>query len=224
VKERYVILSNDHWRFAVNVNLSTYNEVLSTLKSDLLAIEKQRKEFTSISELKQIELFVRILEDKINDFYQILPRPDPRRGLINLGGNILKSIFGTATVSDVHELHSVLDFQNRNSYIIHSLSNQLTYVKKEADTTSLNTESIANLSSIVKDSIIQSHDEYQQNIRDMFWFNLIFLGHATTYTAVRQMEFTLLQLTQKLNEIFEAVQLVISGSLSIQPLFTSEYT
>ena len=70
MKERDVVLSNDQWRVAVNVNLNTYYEVLSTVKSDLLAVE-QRKEFTVTSELKQIELFVQILEDKIHDFYQI---------------------------------------------------------------------------------------------------------------------------------------------------------
>jgi hypothetical protein len=217
VKERDVILTIDHWRVAVNVNLSTYHEVLSTVKSDLLAIEKQRKEFTSTSELKQIELFVKILEDKLHDFYQILPRPDPLRGLLNLGGNILKTVFGTATVSDVHELHSILDdLQNRHSDIVHSLANQLSYVKKVADTTSLNTESIANLSSTVKDSIIESHDKYQQITRDLFWFNLTFFGQPTTYTAVRQMEFTLLQLTQQLEENFDAIQLAISESLSMK--------
>ena len=182
MKERDV-LSNDQWRVAVYVNLSTYYEVVSTVKSDLLVVE-QRKVFTAISELKQVELFVQILEDKLHDFYQILPRSDPRRGLLNLGGNILKTIFGTATVSDVYELHGVLDdLQNRNSDIVHSLTNQLTYVKKVADTTSLNTESIANLSSIVKDSIIQSHDKYQQFTRDLLWFNLTFLGQSTIYTA-----------------------------------------
>jgi hypothetical protein len=46
VKERNVILSNDHWREGVNVNLSTYHEMLSTVKSALLTIENQRKEFT----------------------------------------------------------------------------------------------------------------------------------------------------------------------------------
>ena len=173
MKERDV-LSNDQWRVAVYVNLSTYYEVVSTVKSDLLVVE-QRKVFTAISELKQVELFVQILEDKLHDFYQILPRSDPRRGLLNLGGNILKTIFGTATVSDVYELHGVLDdLQNRNSDIVHSLTNQLTYVKKVADT-SLNTESIANLSSIVKDSIIQSHDKYQQFTRDILWLNFTFL-------------------------------------------------
>jgi hypothetical protein len=190
--ERDVILSNDQWRVAVNVNLSTYHEVLSTVKSDLLAVEQQRKEFTSVFEIKQIELFVQILDDKLHDFYQILHRTDPQRGLFNLGCNILKTIFSTVLVSDVHELHDNL--QNRNSDIVHSLANQLTYVKKVADT-SHNTESIANLSSIVKDSIIQSHDKYQQITRDLFWFNLAFFGQSTTYTAVRQMEFTLLQLT-----------------------------
>jgi hypothetical protein len=109
VKERDVILYNDHRHVAVNVNLSTCHEVLSTVKSDLLAIEKQRKEFTSTSELQQIELFVRILEGKFNFYNQILPRPDSRQGLLYLGGNILKTTFGTATVSDVHELHRVLD-------------------------------------------------------------------------------------------------------------------
>jgi len=217
MKERDVVLSNDQWRVAVNVNLSTYYEILSTVKSDLLAVEQQRKEFTATSELKEIELFVQILEDKLHDFYQILPRPDPRRGLLNLGGNILKTIFGTTTVSDVHELHGVLDdLQNRNSDIVHSLTNQLTYIKKVADTASLNTESIANLSSIVKDSIIQSHDKYQQFTRDLLWLNFTFLGQSTIYTAVRQMEFTLLQLTQQLDEIFDAIQLEISGNLSMK--------
>ena len=87
----------------------------------------------------------------------------------------LLNFFGTATVSDVHELHGVLDnLQNRNSDIVHSLANQLTYVKKVADTMSLNTESIANLSNIVNNSIIQSHDKYQQITRDLLWFNLTF--------------------------------------------------
>ena len=185
MKERDVVLSNDQWRVAVNVNLSTYYEVLSTVKSDLLAVEQQRKEFTATSELKQIELFVQILEDKLHDFYQILPRPDPRRGLLNLGGNILKTIFGTATVADVHELHGVLDdLQNRNSDIVHSLTNQLTYVKKVADTASLNTESIANLSSIVKDSIIQSHDKYISNLHGTYFGLILHFWDRVLFTQL----------------------------------------
>jgi len=39
MKERDFNLSNDQWRVAVIVNLSTYDEVLSTVNSDLLAVE-----------------------------------------------------------------------------------------------------------------------------------------------------------------------------------------
>jgi len=128
----YCVLLKIYNKFAnyfCELKYSGNHKVLSPVKSDLLAVE-QRKEFTSTSELKQIELFVQILEVKLHEFYQILPRPGPRRGLLNLGGNILKTIFGTATVSDIHELHGVLDLQNRNSDIVYSLANQLTYVKK----------------------------------------------------------------------------------------------
>jgi len=47
VKERNVFLSNDQWRVAVIVSQSTYHEVLSTVKSDLLAVEQQRKEYVN---------------------------------------------------------------------------------------------------------------------------------------------------------------------------------
>jgi len=89
-----------------------------------------------------------------------------------------------------------------------------TYVKKIADT-SLNTESIANLSSIVKGSIIQSHDKYQQITRGLFWVDLTFLGQSTTYTAVRQMEFSLSQLTQQLDEIFMPYNLPFQGAYQL---------
>jgi predicted butyrate kinase (DUF1464 family) len=46
MKERDVILLNDQWRAAGNIDLSTYDEVFSTVKSYLLAVEQQRKEFT----------------------------------------------------------------------------------------------------------------------------------------------------------------------------------
>ena len=96
-----------------------------------MSVEQQKKEFTPISELKQIEIFLNILESKLYDFYQVLPRLDRRRALENFGAKILKTLFGTATTSDIHVLHDVLnELQFQNSDISHPLSNQFTYVKK----------------------------------------------------------------------------------------------
>jgi hypothetical protein len=87
-------------------------------------IEKQKQEFTPTTELKQVESYFNMLEDKLEEFHQVLPRSDRRRGLLNFGGVIMKTVFGTATVSAVHMLQNVLkDLRSQNSDMLHSLSN-----------------------------------------------------------------------------------------------------
>jgi hypothetical protein len=66
-----------------------YKETVSTIKGDLLFVEKHKIEFTSMSEFKQIETLLDTLEVKLQTFRQVLPRLDKRRGLINFGENAL---------------------------------------------------------------------------------------------------------------------------------------
>ena len=106
-KHTDVILTNDALRLAIDLDTSQYEEVISTLKGDLLSVESQKKEFTPVSELRQIVSLLDTMELKLSDFYQILPKLDSRRGLINLDGTILKTLFGTVT--DIHLLHETID-------------------------------------------------------------------------------------------------------------------
>ena len=73
-----VVLTNDAWRVAIDLDMSQYKEIISTLKGNLLFVESQKKDFTPISELKQIEILLDTLEFKLSDFYQILPKLDNR--------------------------------------------------------------------------------------------------------------------------------------------------
>jgi CYTH domain-containing protein len=73
LNERNVIISNDQWRIAVNLNLSTCHEILSTVKTDLVAVEEQRKEFRLTSELKQNDLFAKTLEINFRNFMRFYP-------------------------------------------------------------------------------------------------------------------------------------------------------
>jgi len=118
---------NDAWRIAVNIDIRTYQDVISTIRQDLFLVEQNKKEFTSVSEIRQIESLLKLLELKLHDFHQILPRLDRRRGLVNFGGSVLKTLFGTATIADVQQLHDTLnELRLQNSDITHSLYNQLT--------------------------------------------------------------------------------------------------
>jgi len=51
LKEKDVILTNDFWRLAIDLDMSRYEDVVSSIRSDLMVVRKQ-KEFTPISELK----------------------------------------------------------------------------------------------------------------------------------------------------------------------------
>ena len=149
---------------------------------DLILVDKQKKKFTSISELRQTETLLYTLESKQAYFHQILPRLDSRRGIIDFGRTILKTRFGTATISDIHHLYETLDKLQSKDADIHSLSNKVTYIIKQLDNvTRVNSDAIANLSTLVKDAIVQSHDEFQHVNRDILWFNVMIYNHSKLY-------------------------------------------
>ena len=129
VKEIDILFTSDTWRVVTEIDLSAYHDTISVIKSDLMTIEQQKQDFTPIAELKQIDSLLKTLDSRLNDFQQVLPRVDPRRGLLDVGGSVLKHIFGTATVTDVRSIHEIVDeLRQRNSDIAHSVSNQLTYM------------------------------------------------------------------------------------------------
>jgi len=88
-----------------------------------------------------------------------LPRLDPRRGLIIIAGVASKSLLGTAIDSDVGLLNDVVnELQLKNADIVHSLANQLTYVKDLSTFTEINTGEVANLTAVLRDQVIQSNE------------------------------------------------------------------
>jgi hypothetical protein len=182
-----------------------------------MSVESHKHEFTPVKELQQIKTLLETLDFKLNDFHQVLPRLDTRRGLVDIGGTVLKTIFGTATISDVQSLHGVInELKQRTSDITHSLTNQLMYVKDLSTSSKVNAGAIANLSSILKDQIVQSHDKLQQIARDIMWLNVILQDQGTMFMHVKQLEFILLHLAQQVESLFSAVQYAIQGKLSIQ--------
>jgi hypothetical protein len=83
----------------------------------------------------------------------------------------------------------------------HSLSSQLTYVKDLNVNTKLNSEITANISTIIREHIVQCHDRFQQVTRDMLWLNITLHEQNTLYSTIKQMELTLLQLSQHTDDL-----------------------
>jgi hypothetical protein len=87
------------------------------------------------------------LEQKLYDFYQILPKINSLRGLIDSGVTILTTLFGTASLTDIHSLHETLDqLKSRDSDIARFLSSQISYIKNLDSTVKINSAGIAKFS------------------------------------------------------------------------------
>ena len=69
--------------------------------------------------------------------------------------------------------------------------------------------------SIVKDVVIQSQERFQEVTKEIMWFNIIIFCLSELHTTIRQLEFALLQLIQRCNELTNAAQYMSLGKLPI---------
>jgi hypothetical protein len=53
-KEKEIILTNVVWRVTIDLSTAGHEEVISAIHRDLHLVERQRKGFTSVSEIRQI--------------------------------------------------------------------------------------------------------------------------------------------------------------------------
>ena len=83
-------------------------------------------------------------------------------------------------------------------------------------TTQINADALANLSTILRDQVIQTHDELQNMAKEILVFNVTLIGQSTLFMHIRQLEFGLLQLTQQVDKLFNSLQCAIQGKLSIE--------
>jgi len=99
-------------------------------------------------------------------------------------------MFGTATVTDLADLHSTGDsLSQKQGEVIHALNHQLTYIKQMDGTVKTDHEAIANWSFVLKYFALKSLEKFQKTVSRLEW--TVKLQEATT--AVRHLEITLTQ-------------------------------
>ena len=199
--------------------MDPFVKALATIRKNLQIVKKQKTKFTPLSELKQIETLLNLLKSKLQSFYTILPKMDRRRALFNTESYVLKAVFGAATIDDTNALHKALNkLQLSQKDINHSMSQQVTYINKLDAVTSVNLHEIVNLFSILKDVLIKSDDKFKQITRNILWLNVTMYSHSELFMVIRQLKFAILQLTQQVTNIINAIQCVLLGKLPIKLL------
>jgi hypothetical protein len=151
LNEREVVISSNYWHVALDLSTQSYEDTIATVRNELKVIDSHHKVFTHVVELNIVQSYVNTLEAKLREFLQVLPKSDKRRGLVDLGGSVLKTLFGTASIADLHQERSTLsELEAKEAVISHSLNIQLSYVKGIALSSRVNSDAIANLSNVIK--------------------------------------------------------------------------
>jgi hypothetical protein len=133
---------------------------------NLILLHKQ--DLTPSSELRLVETLLDNLESKLCQFKQLFPKKEPKRSFMNFEVSVLRALFGTATMADLHRLHEAMgELQDKNSEVAHSVSKQVTLIRILNSVASLNSEALVNLCTIVKDNIAQSYGRCQETFKDI---------------------------------------------------------
>jgi hypothetical protein len=194
VEGKPVILTNDYWKIVINVNLSVYEDVIANLRGDLSQIEGFSQSYSAVREMQKVENTLASLENKLRELKEILLRVDVRRGLINLGGRILKTLFGTATVMDIEGLqNTVSKLHDSEKAIVHSVNQHLTYIKKLDESVTFNAQAIANLSTMMKVVAIGLNSGMSKLVSEVEGLNNSLIMQREAFVVIRQLEFALTQ-------------------------------
>jgi len=113
LKECDLALTSDTWDVLVKFDLSSYEDVIAILHDELKGINNFTGPSLRFQEAQRVQMFLESLENKLINLKQFLPKPERRRGLLNLGGNFLKMFLGSATEADLHGLHTEVDVMRK---------------------------------------------------------------------------------------------------------------
>jgi hypothetical protein len=138
-----------------------------------------------------------------------------KRGLINLGGEAFKFLFGVATTQQLQELHVTIEnLKTKEGDVIHAIQKQITYLKSVDGAVSQNAAGLATMARILR-SVITNTFAYQrdvnnnvQHLEDLVYF------HANISRTLRELRFTVVQLQQSVMSLQEGLETSATGRLS----------
>jgi chromosome condensin MukBEF ATPase and DNA-binding subunit MukB len=203
----------------INYELTIYDSIVSTLCENLLAAKEMDDQSTSIGELRQVTTARNTLREKVTGIKRFLPRAMSKRGLFNIGGTILKHLFGTVTVLELNALHATVEeLHQRQDAVTHSLDGHLTYFKQLDESVRFDQQAIHNLSSNIRDFARKTQETFQKVATKLEWSNKL----RASATLIRQLEFSLACLESRLDQTLTALQFVVNGKIPVNLISPAE--
>jgi hypothetical protein len=199
------------------LDFDIYEEIISRLRLELKHMYKAKANFSHINELQQVEILLNKLGNAVKSFREILlPRVDARRSILNAAGSVFKFLFGPATMADVSNFYNtVQDLYKNQDEIVHSVNDQLTYLKSLDTTVKFNTKVVEIISEKIK-SVMLDFGKWTNKV-DMTtqWLNATIFNQTSIFNYIRQLELEVLELQMRVKELVHGVEQSLTGRLSL---------
>jgi signal transduction histidine kinase len=147
------------------------------------------------------------------DIRRFAPRPiRKRRGLIDAGGLLLKSLICTATTGDPDKLHAAIaDLHRSQDHVAHAVDQHVTYYRHLSDTLTTDHQALIDLSASIRQVAENTRDNFQEIDTK---FDLVAKVKETA-TGIQKLEFALLRLEICVDEYVSALQQALLNKLPV---------
>ena len=86
IKKADIVLTNDHWKVVVNFKFTPFEGAIEILRADMEVVEKVTHRTSLFDEALRVKTAASSLESTLINLKRFLPKPERRRGLLNVGG------------------------------------------------------------------------------------------------------------------------------------------
>jgi uncharacterized protein YoxC len=152
---------------------------------------------------------------ELKDLEKLLPVTRRKRGLINLGGDVLDFLFGTATSTELQTLHCVTEgIKKQNDVMTHSIQSQLTYTKELDENVRQNTRDVSLLARTLKSLVfgVANLNDTVKLLEANVSKRIELMANVSQ--KVQELEFFCLQLEQDFIKIRQGLDVTSTGKLS----------
>ena len=218
-----VLLASEKWRVVVELNVSGVYQGATQISEAVQQLgENYRRAASHFSEIgayrdeiEQMREIAREVSETAFTLRDLLPSGRVRRGLINVGGKVLKVLFGTPDADDVDDLQGHLaKLEQNKDLLVHLTSDHLTLTRTMGKRVEDNSKRITRLTENLSQELGTVHrrvvklEGEVRYLTQLLNFSLPFLSN------VRNLETAVLRASTQLKEMYQGLEWVARGVVS----------
>lgn len=225
MKEEDILLTGDKWTIVVTISTAEYDVALKGMKTLITHIDKHvvpnldaetRKVGINDIEIQRIKDLYSDFEIQVQSFKKLLPPKNmngrSKRGLINLGGKVMKVLFGTMDSADLESINKdVTALETQQDNVIHALDQQVTVIKQLDGRITDTIQTVRQITTETIDAARRMSIAITTNVDAIQkWTHAV----MTLSSQFRNLEFCLIQAQRSLDQVQESIDVTSLGRLS----------